>query len=237
MRGRKLSTIIGIVFTILLVAAVPAIASPYSHRDSNRHWDNRNSHWNNNSWFSSDSWYERNEDDDEDSSSDESDNSDSSDSDSSSTSSSSSVTDSADGSGQILSGSSQTITAELTGYSFQDNNPPGSADISGPVLHSKAGGTGTYADPITTAVPTGETPVGTRIYVAKIKRYVIVEDSGASKMGTRHFDIWVGGQGHSKSDSDACMNDFTGKSSVIINPGPGMAVTPGELTTSGGCKI
>lgn len=144
--------------------------------------------------------------------------------------------------GVVLDGSAKTISAELTGYSYQDNTPPGSADICCPVIHQKAGGTGTYEDPITTAVPGSggqgmETPTGTRLYVEKLKRYFIVEDSGATGTGKTRFDLWVGGQGFSKSDSDACMNSLTGDAEVILNPAAGLAVTVGELTVSGGCKI
>src|SRR5688572_11781310 len=46
----------------------------------------------------------------------------------------------------------QTIHAYLTGYSFFDNTPPASATISHPVLHSLAGGIGTFDDPVTVAV-------------------------------------------------------------------------------------
>jgi hypothetical protein len=110
------------------------------------------------------------------------------------------------------------------------------------VLHKVAGGQGTYADPITTAVPghsgSGmETAKGTRIYVAKVKRYFIVEDSGATKMSGKHFDLWVGGQGFSKSSSDKCMNSYTGKATVILNPPAGEPVTVGPLTGSNGCRI
>lgn len=138
-------------------------------------------------------------------------------------------------------GPAQTITAEITGYSFQDNTPEGSATISMPVLHRVAGGVGTFTNPITTAVPgsadSPETPRGTKLYVPKLRRYFIVEDSGASSEGTRHFDLYVDGQGFSKSDSDACMNSYTGSTRVILNPPAGEPVTVGPLTTRGGCKL
>jgi hypothetical protein len=143
---------------------------------------------------------------------------------------------------QPPTGAEKTITARLTGYSWQDNTPPGSADICCGKIHSKAGGTGTYADPITTAVPGSggrgmETPAGTRIYVPDLKRYVIVEDSGATKGSKTHFDVWVGGQGFPKSASDKCMNSFTGDHTVILNPTPGKPVTVGPLTGPNGCVI
>ena len=43
-------------------------------------------------------------------------------------------------------------TAFITGYTWWDNSPPGSAQIARPVLHQRAGGNGTYSDPITVAV-------------------------------------------------------------------------------------
>jgi len=140
------------------------------------------------------------------------------------------------------SGSEKTITARLTGFSRQDNTPPGSADIRCGQIHKKAGGVGTYTDPITAAVPGRggkgmETPAGTRLYVPDLKRYFIVEDSGATKGSTTHFDLWVGGKGFSKSASDKCMNQLTGNATVIINPGPGKPVTVGPLTGSNGCVI
>src|SRR5262245_24304576 len=43
------------------------------------------------------------------------------------------------------------IRANITGYSYFDNTPAGSSLISHPVLHRYAGGSGSYADPITLA--------------------------------------------------------------------------------------
>lgn len=136
----------------------------------------------------------------------------------------------------------RTITADLTGYSFFDNTPPGSADICCKVIHSKAGGVGTYADPITTAVPGRggrgmQTPAGTRLYIPKLRRYFIVEDSGATPKRLTRFDLWVGGQGFPRSSSDRCMDQVTGTAQVILNPGAGYPVTVGPLTGSRGCRI
>lgn len=143
----------------------------------------------------------------------------------------------------MATGSAQTINARLTGFSWQDNTPPGSSTISMPVLHKVASGTGTFADPITTAVPghagSGvETAKGTKIYVPKLKRYFIVEDSGATKVsGTKHFDLWVGGQGFSKAASDKCESSYTGTAQIIVNPPPSEPVTVGPLTGPNGCNI
>jgi len=148
----------------------------------------------------------------------------------------------AGGSGKILSGATRTITASNTGFSFFDNSPPSSADICCPRIHQKANGTGSRQDPITVAVPGSggegmELPAGTLLYYAAIKRYGLVEDSGATKMSKPHFDWWVGGQGFPESSSEKCMSEITKDASIIINPGPGLPVTVGPLTGQSGCNI
>ena len=70
-----------------------------------------------------------------------------------------------------------------------------------------------------------------------LKRYFIVEDSGATKGSTTHFDLWVGGKGFSKSASDKCMNSFTGNHKVILHPAAGKPITLGPLTGANGCVI
>lgn len=133
----------------------------------------------------------------------------------------------------------------LTGYSFQDNTPPGSATVSHPIVHQKAGGTGTYTDPITVASPGSSDNMafkpGAKFYLPSVKRYVIVEDSGASPApsGTDgHLDMWVDGQGGSKSSSDACMNRITSNSATAIaDPPPNEPVMAGPITSNGTCHI
>jgi hypothetical protein len=124
----------------------------------------------------------------------------------------------------------------LTGYSFHDNTPPGSASICCPVLHDVADGTGTFQDPITVAVPGSgsgmEWPPGTKFYLPTLKRYLIVEDSGAGATPAgvdTHLDVWVGGEGGSKSAVDARMRQITGNVPAELNPPPGRPVTPGPI--------
>src|SRR5690349_6964457 len=64
-------------------------------------------------------------------------------------------------------------------YSAYDNDPSGTRDIAYPVIHKKAGGTGTYNDPVTFASPEGkgEYAVGTIIYFGQDHKYYIREDS------------------------------------------------------------
>src|SRR6266508_6790777 len=64
----------------------------------------------------------------------------------------------------------------LTFYGWWDNTPPG-GDISFPKLHSSAGGKGTFADPITFATAKAELAPGTKVWVPRVKKYFIMEDS------------------------------------------------------------
>src|SRR5205085_874199 len=75
----------------------------------------------------------------------------------------------------IPTGAGQTITMTVTGYGWPDNSPSGTA-IAYPQVQQEAGGTGTYADPITFATDPNELAVGTVIYVRHVKRYFINQD-------------------------------------------------------------
>lgn len=144
------------------------------------------------------------------------------------------------------------IQGYVTGYSYWDNTPPGSSEISHPRVHNVAGGAGTYADPITVAVghdlSSGsdvlDWPAGTRFYLPYLQRYFIVEDTcgdgSAPENGPCHtdypspaltwLDLWVGGQNADREASDSCMSQITGVHTVIRNPGSGYRVTRGEVT-------
>jgi hypothetical protein len=137
---------------------------------------------------------------------------------------------------KVRSGPTQRKKIWLTGYSYQDNTPAGSAEVSHPILHKDAGGTGTYADPITVAVPGkggGIWAAGSRFYLPTVKRYVIVEDTGASAAPSGqdgHLDMWIGGQGGTKSATDACMDKITGKGiPATYNPPPNLPVIKGPV--------
>src|SRR5882724_11175262 len=127
----------------------------------------------------------------------------------------------------------------LTGYSFHDNTPPLSAIISAPVLHRTAGGQGTYRDPITVAVPGTATTMrwkpGTRFYLPSVRRYVIVEDSGASPAPPgvdTHLDMWIGGRGGTRDATEDCMSKLTGTVPAVLNPPPGLPVMTGPIFAS-----
>ncbi|UYV38281.1 hypothetical protein N4R57_04105 [Rhodobacteraceae bacterium D3-12] len=142
--------------------------------------------------------------------------------------------------------------AYVTGYSFWDNTPPGSARIARPVVHRQAGGTGTYNDPVTVAVGHSKSngrskmdfPTGTRFYFPNLQKYGIVEDlcgdgprpqNGPCHTGYGGYawlDIYVGGKSVGASASDRCMYSITGVQDVIIQPAPGLPVHAGEIALS-----
>lgn len=152
----------------------------------------------------------------------------------------------------------RTVRAQITGYGYFDNTPPGSARISNPVLHRSAGGTGSYADPITVAVghslATGKDvldwPAGTRFYLPNLRRYLLVEDTcgdGATpESGPCHtgypaaastwLDIWTGGKGGGSAGADECMNAITRVSTVVVAPAAGYPVVSGDIYGPAGCS-
>jgi hypothetical protein len=137
--------------------------------------------------------------------------------------------------------SGERLTIELTGYSYFDNTPPGSAQVCCSVLHSVAGGQGTYDDPITVAVPGDPTSMalrrGTMFYLPTVRRYVIVEDSGASRYALPHLDIWVDGRGGGVDSVDRCMDAITGRVPAELDPPPGRPVLVGPISWDGACRI
>ncbi|HWN32017.1 MAG TPA: hypothetical protein VNP03_04705 [Pseudonocardia sp.] len=141
-------------------------------------------------------------------------------------------------------GAPNQLTIWLTGYSWQDNTPPGSSVVGEPVLHKEAGGQGTFADPITVAVPGHEGAMawqpGTKFYLPSVQRYVIVEDSGAAKQpaGTdTHLDMWIGGQDGTKQATDDCENTFTGRVPAQVNPPDNLPVMAGPIFANQKCNV
>jgi hypothetical protein len=145
-------------------------------------------------------------------------------------------------------GSETRFIAYTTGYDWPDNTPAGGA-ISNGVIHSTAGGTGTYADPITVAVGHSiindkdilDYSAGTKFYVPNLRRYFIVEDAcgdgNSPQNGPCHtgyqgdvwLDLWVGGAGLSSSGTLACEDAITNMHLVIENPAPTYTVVSGPV--------
>jgi hypothetical protein len=137
----------------------------------------------------------------------------------------------------ISSKSEQRLDAWITGYTFWDNTPPGSAAIARPVIHDEAGGTGTYQDPITIAVGRGQAgwhyAPGTRIYLEDLEKYAVVEDlcgaCAAGRAGRPHLDLYIGGENTSSRSANACAMKITAVQSIVVHPAPDYPVRPGEV--------
>lgn len=156
----------------------------------------------------------------------------------------------------VPDGQPVTLQAYVTGYSFWDNTPPGTVEISHPVRHRHAGGMGTYSNPITMAVGhqivAGEDvldfPAGTLFYLPRLRKYAIVEDTcgdgpspqdgpcHSGKQGLPWLDIYVDGVSSLPAKSEDCMKKITAVQRVIMSPGPNLSVVVGPVT-EGGCFV
>jgi 3D (Asp-Asp-Asp) domain-containing protein len=137
---------------------------------------------------------------------------------------------------------STTTNVYVTFYGWADNSPPGGAIAypkSGgfPTLHDTAGGTGTYADPITFASDRAEFPVGTILYVPFIEKYVMMEDDCAqcdtdwTTSHKWHIDLWMNSSGtESTSALTTCEGNWTRTSTAVeLSPPPARTVTTPPL--------
>ena len=141
----------------------------------------------------------------------------------------------------------------LTWYSQVDNSPPGRI-IAHPILHSGAGGTGTFSDPITFAVAPQVQKVmkpGKKIYIGSpIQDYFIMEDDctssgpggipvqgvgcdGELKAGINEFDGWMEGpKSGAGGRVTACEDKLTlSNIQVIIDPPAGLPVNTSRIFT------
>ena len=105
----------------------------------------------------------------------------------------------------------------------------------------RAGGTGTYADPITFATDQAELPVGTLLFAPVIEKYLIMEDdcaecdtnwSGSQKW---HIDVWMNSNASDNSnDVLDCEDQWTRTSTTVeVNPPPGRDATTPPLFDTG----
>lgn len=122
----------------------------------------------------------------------------------------------------------------VTGYTYWDNSPPGSAQIARPQIHERAGGVGTWKDPITVAVGAGRFPFGTRFYLPELKKYFIVEDlCGACHDGRNGgaytLDVWVDGSHLSSGGAASCASRVTGVQPGIEDPRSDLPVATGSV--------
>jgi hypothetical protein len=156
-----------------------------------------------------------------------------------------------DGSNDSGGASGRMQAVYMTFYGWPDNSPPGGA-IAYPksggfsTVHNVAGGTGTYADPITYATDMAELPVGTLVYAPVIKKYIVMEDdcaqcdtdwAGSKKW---HIDVWMNSNAAANTSAVlACENQWTQTSTVVeVTPPPGRTVTTPPLfdTSTNSCR-
>jgi len=136
------------------------------------------------------------------------------------------------------------VVVEVTFYGALDNDPPGSTEIAYPNgRHPAAGGTGTYADPITAASDPRELPPGTLLYAPQLQAYLVMEDDCADCIEqwehrrVAHVDVWAGMSGPGLL---ACEQALTPDAPVPleVNPPPGRPTDPRPLyTPSAGCRV
>jgi hypothetical protein len=156
--------------------------------------------------------------------------------------------------------------AYVTGYTYYDNTPPGTAQIAYEDVRpatTGAGGSGTFANPITIAVghvknaqgvSTPDYPKGTVFYVPNVRRYFIVEDlcgDGATPQNipchnldapgndapagaTTWVDIWLDGRTGTATAADNCANKITKLQTIVQNPASNYAVVTGPVA-NGSC--
>src|SRR6185312_9331121 len=131
----------------------------------------------------------------------------------------------------------------ITFYGAADNDPPGSTEIAYPNAHHLgAGGTGTYADPLSLAADPRAVKVGTLVYYPPLQKYFVMEDDCAQciqewrSSRIPHIDLWTGnstGQGIIE-----CENALTpdNRVAVEVNPPPGRPVNTRPLYGAKGCS-
>jgi hypothetical protein len=131
----------------------------------------------------------------------------------------------------------------VTFYGAADNDPPGSTEIAHPNdRHQEAGGTGTYADPLSLAADPRALQVGTRVYYPPLRKYFVMEDDCAQcitdwrSSRTPHIDLWTGN--FSGRGIIACEDALTpdGRVAVELNPPPGRPVDTSPLYSGRGCS-
>jgi 3D (Asp-Asp-Asp) domain-containing protein len=130
-------------------------------------------------------------------------------------------------------GSPLTVRITLSGYA--DNNPRGT-EIAHPVIHHRAGGVGTYNNPITFAANPRTFRPGTKIYVPYLRKYFIIEDDAQTAIATAGHGLplivlWAGGTASSNVDRLlATESAYTRNSAqVIVNPTPNHPVNAGSI--------
>lgn len=118
-----------------------------------------------------------------------------------------------------------------TFYGYPDNDPPG-ADIAYDCGRGfKAGGTGTFNDPLTFASAEGEFSRCEVIYDPYLKKYLRYEDFCAQcttdwKKNVHHIDVWTGSpKTNGGNEQIQCENSLTpDKQTIVRKPASNLPV-------------
>jgi hypothetical protein len=135
-----------------------------------------------------------------------------------------------------------TLSLYVTFYGWVDNSPPGNAiaypkSDGYPTVHNGAGGTGTYADPVTFATDKAEFAPGTRLYLPFAQKYAIMEDdcvecdSDWTSSQKRHIDVWMESNGTEMPSALLdCEDAWTMNAATVeVSPPEGRTVAAAPL--------
>jgi hypothetical protein len=137
----------------------------------------------------------------------------------------------------------------VTFYGYDDNDDGnghyGNAIISNPDLHSIATeDLGTYDHPSTFATDTKVFKPGTLIYIPKIRKYYLMEDTCVEctadrKKGKTHVDLYIGGntqlQGQPLINCEDTLTTEGFVDTIVTNPGSNWPVNPPKVFANGVC--
>lgn len=133
----------------------------------------------------------------------------------------------------------------ITFYAARDNDPAGSRDIAypGPApRHAQAtADIGSFDHPITLASDQRWLPVGTRVYVASLHKYYVMEDQCVEceadfSHGFHHVDLYMSDsvQPGVIAAEDQATKDQAENSLIAVNPPPNWPVDATPLYTDSG---
>jgi hypothetical protein len=135
-----------------------------------------------------------------------------------------------------------TLSLYVTFYGWVDNSPPGNAiaypkSDGYPTVHNGAGGTGTYADPITFATDKAEFAPGTLLYLPFAQKYAMMEDdcvecdSDWTSSHKRHIDVWMNSNGSEMGSALLdCEDQWTMNAATVeVSPPEGRVVASPPL--------
>jgi hypothetical protein len=128
----------------------------------------------------------------------------------------------------------------VTFYAAADNDPAGSVEIAYPnSRHTTAGGTGTYADPLSLATDPREIRPGVLVYYPSVRKYFVMEDDCAeciddwSGNRTPHVDLWMSNTPDPAVQNCEAALTPDNPDTIIVNPPADLPVDAKPLYAGG----